>query len=332
MKLTNCIITDNGISTVIEGRPYSVGKDHLKYKEILKTLKSKDGDKFIELYLLGSKSVKIKESSGFKVSSSLVVGYENITWNGTEIRNSIVEKILRLQKEGQDVGPISLFLEKTLSLSKENAEALFLFVESKGLPISEDGDLLAWKVVNSNYKDKHTGKVDNSVGVTVPEIPRSLCDSSRENPCSLGYHVGNLAYSGPQGTFQGSGDKTVIVKFNPSNVVSVPSDVRQNKIRVTQYTVVEDYKPENMVKMEQVTRNLTIESLKHGDKVVFITKDGRRKPKEVVLKFEGVSKRSKCTSFYGRILKGSTYGIPGQSASFVISNISNLKKVENEEV
>lgn len=327
MKLTNCIVTDNGISTVIEGRPYSVGKDHLKYKEILKTLKSKDGDKFLELYSTTAKVPQIKQAHGFKVSSLLVVGYENVTWNGAEIRNSIVEKILRLQSEGQDVGPISRFLEKTLSLSKENAEALFLFVESKGLPISEDGDLLAWKVVDSEYKDKHTHSVDNKVGVTVPEIPRSLCDSSRDNPCSLGYHIGNLAYSGPTGSFQGGGDKTIIVKFNPGNVVSVPSDVRQNKIRVTQYSVIEDYKPENMVKMEKVTRNLTIEGLRHGDKVQFLTKDGRRKPKEVVLKFEGVSKRSKGTSFYGRILKDSSFGTPGSSASFVIADISNLKKV-----
>lgn len=323
MKLTNCVVSESGISTILDRVPYTVNRDHANYDRILKVLKTKDGAKFLELY--NSARTVLKDDKHFKVSGSLVVGYNNVTWNGQEVRNTIVDRILQLQKTGQDTGPISKFLEKALSLPKENAEALFAFIETKGLSIHEDGDVLAWKVVEGNYKDKHSRTIDNKPGTTVPEIPRSLCDSDNRVACSKGYHVGNLAYSGPGGSFYTNGDKIVIVKFNPANTVSVPSDVTQNKLRVTQYTVVEDYKLGTEKKMEKVIVS-GIDNLIHGDRIKFYTYINGQRTRNIVLKFEGVSKKNP-NNFYGRLLKGTKWGEAGRSASFEISKVKDLKKV-----
>lgn len=329
MKLTNCIITDNGITTIIGARPFYVGKDHLNYSKILQTLKSKDGDAFLKLYSIAASIPKLKQNTEFKVSEGLVVGYSSVTWRGITIQSNIVDRLLQLQSEGHDVGPLSRFLEKTLNLPKENAEALFSFMQSKGLPIDNDGDVLGWKVVNSNFKDKYTGKIDNSVGVTVPEIPRSLCDSDNSVACSRGYHVGNMTYSGPSGSFYSShsGDNIIIVKFNPANVVSVPSDSHENKIRVTQYTVMEQYAIKTQFdksKMNCSVRNITLDKVKVGNTITF---DVPRGFNGVRLKYEGISSRSKNTKFYGRLLKGTLHGEVGRSASFLISEVNNIKVV-----
>lgn len=324
MKFDAKIISANGISAIVGGKPYNVGSDNANYDKILKSLKGKDATEFLKL--VTSNKVDVK-SSGFVSSESIVVGQYEVTYKGEPLHNTVTQRLIELQEEGHDVAPLAKFLENSLSLPSENLEALFQFMENKGLPITEDGCVLGWKVVDKNFRDKHTGRVDNTPGVTVTEIPRALCDSSRDVACSKGYHIGNLNYAGPQGHFYHpqNGDRIVICKFNPKNLVSVPADSSDDKIRVTVYDVLEEYKemlPNTFV-------NLSLKDVKAGDRIVFtLTKDSRiSKDYEVIMKYEGISQRSKNTKFYGRLLKGTEYGEPGRSASFLISEISNLKKV-----
>lgn len=327
MKLTNCIVSDNGITTIIGGRPYQVGTDHPQYDKILKTLKTKDVDEFLRLYSPVSNLSKIKETEDFKVTEGLVVGHGSVTYRGHAIHNVVADRIIAMQSEGHDIGPLTRFLEKALSLTSENLEALYLFMGNAGLPITNEGNVLGWKVVREDWKDKHSGTVDNSVGVTVPEIPRAMCDSNGNNPCSKGYHVGNLRYSGPDGYFycKGSKEHIILVEFDPANVVSVPSDSHQDKLRVTQYTVIEEFipEPEKEFKPESTFVNLNIKRLKSGRKITFQVKN-----KKVCFKFEGVSKKSKGTKFFGRILKGSDDRFKaGSSASFLLSEVTQVEKL-----
>lgn len=327
MKLTNCLITDNGITTIINGRPYQVGTDHVNYERILKTLKTKDADEFLRLYSPVSSISKIKETEDFKVTEGLVVGHGSVTYRGHAIHNVVANRIIAMQSEGHDIGPLTRFLEKALSLTSENLEALYLFMGSQGIPLDEEGFLLGWKVVKEDWTDKHSGTIDNRPGTKVPEIPRALCDSNRGNPCSVGYHVGNLKYSGPNGHFYSPSlkERIILVKFSPADVVSVPYDVHQDKIRVTQYEVVSEFvpEPEKEFKPESTFVNLNIKRLKPGRKIKFNFKN-----RELHFKFEGISKKSKGTKFFGRILKGSDDRFKaGSSASFLLSEVTQVEKL-----
>ena len=322
MKFDAKLITVNGISCIIDGKPYNVSTEHPKYKEIEKTLRGYDATKFIELY--STKQPTHVNKHNFACTESVCVGEYEVTYKGEPIHNTVTERLIKLNEEGHDVLPLSKFLEKALSLSSENLEALFGFMENKGLPITEDGDVLGWKVVRSDFKDKYSGTIDNTPGSIIKEIPRALCDSSRV-ACSRGYHIGNLRYSGPEGHYYNNGDKRIIVKFNPKNVVSTPEDTSEDKLRVTVYEVISEYTemlPDTFV-------NISLKDIKPGDKIFFTITEGSRisKDYEVILKYEGVSQRSKNTRFYGRLLKGTEYGQAGHSASFLISEISNLKKL-----
>ena len=59
--------------------------------------------------------------------------------------------------------------------------------------------------------------------------------------CSSGLHVGSLSYSGPGGWYNSGDDKIVIVKVNPADAVSVPSDHGASKLRVCKYEVIGEY-------------------------------------------------------------------------------------------
>jgi hypothetical protein len=90
--------------------------------------------------------------------------------------------------------------------------------------------------------DKYRGVFDNHVG-NVCEMTRSKVDDDRGRGCSNGLHAGALNYVAGYGSLE-SGDKIVIVKINPRDVVSVPSDCNFEKLRTCRYEVVGEYQGE----------------------------------------------------------------------------------------
>jgi hypothetical protein len=67
-------------------------------------------------------------------------------------------------------------------------------------------------------------------------MPRSLVDDNRSVACSVGLHVGSFHFANG---FYGGG-KLLVVKINPRDVVSVPADAGDQKIRVHRYVIVSD--------------------------------------------------------------------------------------------
>jgi hypothetical protein len=126
-------------------------------------------------------------------------------------------------------------LFRTANPSKRSTEELYKFLEHKAMPITPDGCFLAYKGVNDNYTDVHSGRFSNRPGVT-NSMPRQKVDDDFRNGCSYGFHVGSLEYATSWGS------RTVIVKVDPADVVSVPSDCNCQKLRTSKYTVVCDYK------------------------------------------------------------------------------------------
>ena len=53
--------------------------------------------------------------------------------------------------------------------------------------------------------------------------------------CGQGLHVGTYDYAC---SWAGSGGKVVLVRFDPADIVSVPSDCEHQKMRVSNYTVL----------------------------------------------------------------------------------------------
>ena len=116
--------------------------------------------------------------------------------------------------------------------SKRAVDELYGFLEKGNLPITPDGHFLAYKKVREDYKDCHSGTMDNSIGQVV-EMERYNVDDNKDNTCSTGLHFCSKDYLNSFG-----GARTVIVKINPRDVVSIPSDYNQTKGRACRYEVV----------------------------------------------------------------------------------------------
>lgn len=111
---------------------------------------------------------------------------------------------------------------------------LFAFLAHNDLTIDKDGDVLAWKVVRNNYKDIHSGTIDNSVG-TEPTMPRIKVNNNPNQTCSYGLHACAFGYLN---SFGSNGNPVMIVKIDVRDIVSVPVDYNGQKIRVCKYKVV----------------------------------------------------------------------------------------------
>jgi hypothetical protein len=126
--------------------------------------------------------------------------------------------------------------------SMQSQKELYDFLEHEHLPITEDGHFLAYKAVRGDFKDKYKGVFDNSVG-NIVKMQRAKVDDNRSRGCSDGLHAGALNYVAGYGSVE-HGDRIVIVKINPRDVVSVPSDCNCEKLRTCQYEVVGEYQGE----------------------------------------------------------------------------------------
>jgi hypothetical protein len=116
--------------------------------------------------------------------------------------------------------------------SYRSVNELYGFLEANNLSITPDGHFLAYKKVRENYTDVHSGKFDNSVG-KVCEMERNLVDDNKDNTCSFGLHFCSEGYLKHFG-----GDRIMIVKINPRDVVSIPTDYNNSKGRTCRYEVV----------------------------------------------------------------------------------------------
>jgi hypothetical protein len=141
--------------------------------------------------------------------------------------------MIEMLQEDFPVAPLVNFMENLMqNPSMNSVNELYGFLEKNNLPITSDGHFLAYKKVRENYLDCHSGTMDNSVGKIV-EMERNQVDDVADRTCSTGLHFCSEDYLNHFG-----GERIMIVKVNPRDVVSIPSDYNRSKGRACRYEVV----------------------------------------------------------------------------------------------
>jgi hypothetical protein len=162
----------------------------------------------------------------------------NVYVSGEPISNLVASRILDFLAEGVDCVPMFKFITKlNLNPSSRAVNELYTFMEHKFLPVTDNGNFLAYKALRSDFTDVHSGKFDNNVG-NVLEMPRNKVDDNKEAGCSYGFHAGTLEYA--RG-FRPCNGKLVVVEINPADVVSIPTDCECQKLRTCKYMVHSEY-------------------------------------------------------------------------------------------
>ena len=185
------IYVDGVLNLVLGGKVVQVTKEHPSYAIVKKNLATATEAEINDLLdkNLAIKKFVEKDSDGQAKVVNNVVYFNNI-----EIHNTLATRIIEFMHEGLPFKHLLKFMENMAeNPSYQSQKELYDFLEHKGLPITEDGCFLAYKAIKSNWTDKHTGKIDNSIGKVVKE-KRQNVDDDRTKDCSKGLHCGALDY------------------------------------------------------------------------------------------------------------------------------------------
>lgn len=231
-KKVNWMITDSNITVNYDGQTHIVARTDGLADRLIKAVKEQRLD---EIPKLVSASKRIEAFSHGK----FVVQDGKILINGVEAPPVLGNKIVRFSSEGLPYQPLVKFAEKLQQNPSFRAvQELFQFLEKNDHPITENGNFIAYKRVKENFKDIYTGTMDNSIG-TVVTMPRNQVNEDSMQTCSHGLHVANWDYAHTQfGSEQRETDIMLEVEVDPSDVVAIPADYDQSKMRVCKYVVL----------------------------------------------------------------------------------------------
>ena len=220
------IIQGNNVVVVIGNKSHTISKTHVTYQKVVDAIKAGDWDTVKDV--IEPKKVVLNYGQG-----NVSIQGETLFWKGVEMHNSLTRRMIQMLQDGFPIEPLVLFMENLMqNPSKRSVTELYGFLEKNNLPITPDGHFLAYKKVRDNFLDVHSGTMDNSVGQVV-EMERNMVDDDKDRTCSTGLHFCSQEYLNHFG-----GERTVIVKINPRDVVSIPSDYNDSKGRACRYEVI----------------------------------------------------------------------------------------------
>lgn len=235
MKLICRTITPRSIFVLLDGLPPMQANDtHPNFNKIKATLDAGDYAALPDLFN-SAKAISSYGSGVFEVRGNAVY------IDGEVASGAIVQRILDAIHEKRDPTMFVQFQAKLkANPSFRIREQLFGFIEnSQSIGLNDAGNIVAFKVVNRRADGSlvsiHDGTTRHDVGMVV-SMPRSEVDDNPENTCSSGLHACSENYLKH---FGGGYDSVVVaVEISPTDVVSVPTDYDNAKMRVCRYKVL----------------------------------------------------------------------------------------------
>lgn len=230
-------ITKNQITIFCDDESRSVLKGYPKFNQIKSSLFDNDFDDKVlaECYELLSLPKFVEKFS----EGNITVDHEGgkVFYGTFEIKNSLVDHLFKKLDEGEDVKSFVKFMDKLLMNPKKNVvDELYPFMQHNSITIDNEGFIIAYRSVRKDWKDFHSGTMDNSIG-SVVSMPRTMVDDDPNKTCSTGIHCASYDYAR---MFGGSECRMIKVKVCPSDVVSVPVDYSGEKMRVCKLEVLEE--------------------------------------------------------------------------------------------
>jgi hypothetical protein len=221
--------------------------DRLLFEELKDLIKSGDIEKLTNKFLDVKARIEKYTDKNFYIQDKRMY----LKGEDKPIPDDIARMLLKVEASGEDFMPLVRFWKKLQSNpSQASIDQLFGFVTQNMIPLTELGDIVVEKGVKQkmgapvgDLVDCHTGAVDNSIGMEV-SMDRGMVDENPDQTCSHGLHVGAPEYV----RNHYSSSIIVVCTVNPRDVVAVPKDYKNTKMRVCKYIVVgyshkSDYKP-----------------------------------------------------------------------------------------
>ena len=232
-KVPSYIMQGDNLVMVIDNMSHNVSRDsHSNYQKILDAIRDGDWDQVKSLVDMGKTMTNYAQGK-----LSIVNG--DLFWEGRAFHNAMAKRTIQMYESGFNIEPMVAFMTNLMeNPSYRSVEELYGFLEKNELPITPDGCFMAYKRVkekgSGNFVDAYTGKISNNVGDTVTMTRNEVNDDPNQT-CSAGLHFCSLSYLSSSGYARDG--VIVLVKINPKDVVSIPSDYNNQKGRCCAYTV-----------------------------------------------------------------------------------------------
>jgi len=224
MGKINYHITQNSVTVNFDGKTLAIARGDDRFGKVILAIKEGRIAEIPEL---------VDISAQFAKDGLRIVDGQVITSTGEALPTELNARILEFKREGIPFAYLLKFWENLKqNPSYRSREQLFKFLEHNGHPFTDDGCFIAYRGVTEDFKDKHTGKFDNSPGA-ICEMPREQVDDDPTRTCSAGLHAAAWNYAS-----NWSGTR-VEVKINPKDVVAVPIDYNGEKMRICKFEVLQ---------------------------------------------------------------------------------------------
>ncbi len=226
------IKTNDSLIISYEGKTHTFHKTSQYYEDVLAAIRSGDHSNISNLIDL-AKKVSAYSNGNFNYTED-----GEIFVDGEQVHGCVATRIFEFMKEKLPHEPLLKFVRRLRNNPSNNSvNRLYACLEKNHHPILEDGRFLAYKAVRGDYLDKYSGTFDNSPGKWC-EMPRNKVNDDPNALCSHGLHIASFAYA--QGFQSKVGDRMVEVAVDPADIVSVPTDYNDQKMRVSKYEVIRD--------------------------------------------------------------------------------------------
>lgn len=228
----NWFITDQNVTVNYKGQTHIVKRTDPLADDLVRAIKENRLDDVPNL-------VSVAQALENKSKGNVVVRDGDLLVKGVKVPVELARKIQKFVDEGLPYQPLTKFAENLQGNPSFRAvNELFQFLEKNDHPLTESGNFIAYKRVRGDFKDIHSGTFDNSVG-TLVSVPRNQVDEDSNRTCSNGLHVANWNYAHTQfASHDPDSDIMLEVEVNPADVVAIPSDYNQSKMRVCKYKVL----------------------------------------------------------------------------------------------
>ena len=234
--------SEQNLTVFYNGEMYVAAETHANFQRILEGVQNGD-ESAIELFDVSRTAQKRFD----RLSERVTIASGKIYFDGEPVDNALTQQVVRFVDDGvEDFAPLVAFFEKVqTNPNSHSQEQLYRWLADRNITITNEGNFIAYKgvkVVDGEYFSishgkaisndvEYDGAIPNPLGAIVT-MPRGDVQHDPSVGCHTGLHAGTWNYASDFA--QGA---VLTVEINPRDVVSVPTDCSDQKLRVCRYVV-----------------------------------------------------------------------------------------------
>lgn len=231
------------ITVFIDGLPETINKDHSNFERVQQAIRDEAWGMLVPLMNIPKGLIQFSQGN-------VQIIDDEFFFRGIQVTDYLVERIVEMFHDQMPIGPMVAYFENLMQNPNPQARKdQFKWLEKGNMPITDDGYIIAYKYVDSNYRSCYAGvweqigdewhhnnkaKYDHTIG-NIVEMPRDKCDDNPDQTCSTGLHFCSFSYLSVGYV---KSNRIVMVKVNPRDITAIPSDYDHAKARCCRYEVI----------------------------------------------------------------------------------------------